>query len=260
MSSNELHVGDVGIPLTLTITEDSVAVDVSAATTTITFTQPDDTVVTKTGVFVTDGTDGQVKYVVEADFLSLSGWWRMQAFVDWGDTEYYSDIAEFRVYPNTEPWQHSLRTLLRSLIGDDVVPYTYSDGQLDQLLVNSAVLVDMEVDFVYDYTINIAGISISPDPVSNSDRGFINLVCLKAAWMVKNKDAEAAAKKAVLVKDASSQIDYREAAIRVKSIAERMRSEYERMKTAWKTGNGMSGQGIVGPFNSGHVDSDQARR
>lgn len=97
----EIHVGDVGTVFSVTIKdEDDAVVNISSATVTFIFNKPDGTEIQRATVFVTDGTDGQVKYTTVSGDLDLYGPWRLQAFVDFGSTEWYSDIYKFKVYNN----------------------------------------------------------------------------------------------------------------------------------------------------------------
>ena len=59
--SDNIQVGAIGLVITLTITEDDVAVNISSATTkTIKIRKPDGTVLAKTAAFTTNGSDGKV--------------------------------------------------------------------------------------------------------------------------------------------------------------------------------------------------------
>ena len=100
--TGEVHVDDVGTVFQVTIKdEDEVVVDVSnALTKTIYFRKPNGTLLTKTASFVTDGTDGQIKYTTESGDIDAAGNWSLQSFVDFGTTEFYSDIHKFTVYNN----------------------------------------------------------------------------------------------------------------------------------------------------------------
>jgi hypothetical protein len=254
-------VGDVGITIRFTVKENGVVQDISAATTDLTFTKPNGVEVVKTGVdFVTDGTDGLVKYVTEAGFLDCAGVWRVIGFTDHGTHEYYSEIAEFNVQDIEETWHLHMRILLRSLIGDDVEPYTYHDDALDQLLVNAAYFVNSDVDFVQTYSINVAKRLITPDPVAANDDGFVTLTVLYAALMIYQQEARLASMKGVKVKDGPSEIDYRDAAVRAKAMLGQAQRAYDDAKVAYKTGNGMRGHAIVTPFHDGSLVADQDRR
>jgi len=72
----------VGVAIRATITEDDVAVDVSAVTTReLVFQKPDGTTETTTAVFTNTGTDGKIQYVTEAAFLDTPGVWSVQGSV-----------------------------------------------------------------------------------------------------------------------------------------------------------------------------------
>ena len=78
-------------------------------------------------------------------------------------------------------WQDQVIPIVRVLLNDLVSPYTLSDRRLEQLCAVSAHLVSSELYTVYEYSVNIAARTISPDPYVSDDRAFINLIALKAA-------------------------------------------------------------------------------
>ena len=98
---NRIHVGDVGTVFRITLADCGDPVDVSQATaSTITFKKPDETLVTQTASFTTDGTDGQVQYVTITGDLDLPGTWRIQAAITLPDGFWRSNISKFKVYAN----------------------------------------------------------------------------------------------------------------------------------------------------------------
>ncbi len=97
----EIHVSDIGTILRNTIKNDNVVVDISTATTkNILLKKPAGSLLTKAGVFTTDGTDGQLEYVTISGDLDESGVWQIQAYIVIGSGEWHSDIKEFSVFPN----------------------------------------------------------------------------------------------------------------------------------------------------------------
>lgn len=100
----QIHVNDINVNFVITITEDCEVIDISDATNlTIYFYKPDGTILTKTATFVTDGTDGQIKYPSVDGDLDQSGIWRIQAKIDFGaGSSYHSPIKSFKVYCNLE--------------------------------------------------------------------------------------------------------------------------------------------------------------
>lgn len=101
MAKHEIHVGDVGTELICTIKDGDSAVDISAGSAVIRLRKPQTgTVVQKTAVFVSDGTDGQIKYVTVSGDLDEAGTWQIQAQVTISTNTWNSDVQNFEVHPN----------------------------------------------------------------------------------------------------------------------------------------------------------------
>lgn len=97
----EVHVNDIGTLFKLTLTDDSVAVDISGATTKqIKLKKPDGTVLTKTAIFTTDGTDGKMFYQTIADDIDVTGEWQIQGYVVLATGTWYTSVHSFRVFEN----------------------------------------------------------------------------------------------------------------------------------------------------------------
>lgn len=96
--------GDIGTIITLTITDETGAVvDISGATTkTIYFVRTDGSVVTKSAVFSSNGTDGKVQYTTVANDLNQVGNWKAQAYVDIPSGKWYSSFFDFSVEKNAQ--------------------------------------------------------------------------------------------------------------------------------------------------------------
>lgn len=101
MSANEIHQEDIGTAFTVTVQDGATVVNISTATTRqFKFKKPSGIVVTKTAGFVTDGTDGQLRYVTAADDLDEAGSWDLQVYLVITGWTGHSDVGNFRVYPN----------------------------------------------------------------------------------------------------------------------------------------------------------------
>ena len=101
MAADEIHYNDVGLQFTITIQDGDTAVDISTATTKqLIFTKPSGDQLTKTASFVTDGTDGVIKYLTIADDLDEVGNWQLQGYVVIGTYSWHTDIARFKVHRN----------------------------------------------------------------------------------------------------------------------------------------------------------------
>jgi hypothetical protein len=101
MAQDEIHVGDIGTRFVVSISDGGVPVSLTSATVKqIIFLKPDQTKLSKTAAFVTDGADGQLVYVSENGDLSLEGVWKIQARVVLPSGEWRSDVQTFTVYSN----------------------------------------------------------------------------------------------------------------------------------------------------------------
>ena len=70
-----IHVGDVGIPITVTFKDqDGVIFPINGATTKeIWLSTPTGTTSKYTGSYVTDGTDAKLRYILQANNISVEG-------------------------------------------------------------------------------------------------------------------------------------------------------------------------------------------
>lgn len=102
----EVHLGDIGTIFRVTINDcDSAgvqsAIDISAATTLqLIFKPPKGASVTKTAVFTTDGTNGQIQYVTVSGDINETGRWKLQAYIVLPSGSWRSDIGFFDVFEN----------------------------------------------------------------------------------------------------------------------------------------------------------------
>jgi hypothetical protein len=83
-------------------------------------------------------------------------------------------------------WSTKMTTMLRILINDADVPYTYSDTRIKEVLAVAAHYVKEEIDFDTIYTVTISTPDITPDPTASAtqDDVFVNFIVLKAACIV----------------------------------------------------------------------------
>lgn len=104
MAANEIHKDDIGTVFTVTVKDGTTAINISGATTTssklIIFQKPSGDKLEKDGTFVTDGSDGQMKYTTIAGDLDEIGDWDIQAKVVLSSGTWKSDIGHFTVFEN----------------------------------------------------------------------------------------------------------------------------------------------------------------
>lgn len=103
MSAEKIHVNDIGTSIRIQVQENSVNVDISAATTLrIKLKKPSGTLDTHTASFVTDGTDALMHFITVSGDLDEAGTWRVQGFVIFPSSsgEFNTDTASFKVLNN----------------------------------------------------------------------------------------------------------------------------------------------------------------
>lgn len=95
---------DEGSALELVCKEGGAAVNISSATVKKIYLQkPDGTVVEKTAVFSSDGSDGKIKYSLEAGVLDATGEWKAQGYVELsGGQKLRTSNVRFEVEPILE--------------------------------------------------------------------------------------------------------------------------------------------------------------
>lgn len=101
---DEVHVGDINTSLELIVTEGGAVVDIGTASSmTIRFRKPSGTIVEKTAVLKTDGSDGNMRYLSESGFLDEAGRWMRQGHFTLGTWTGSTDAVIFHVYPALTP-------------------------------------------------------------------------------------------------------------------------------------------------------------
>jgi len=101
MAANEIHIGDIGTVLRVTIKDGDDVVDISGATSKIIILEdPDGTKYEKAATFTTNGTDGEIQYTTVDGDLNKRGNWFIQAKLVLPNGTWYSDIEVFQVYEN----------------------------------------------------------------------------------------------------------------------------------------------------------------
>ena len=147
-------------------------------------------------------------------------------------------------------WQTEMVPLVRVLINDITTPVTYTDERLESLIVTSAQLVSMSVEFDYSYSMNIAAGTISPDPTINRDDPFINLVSLYSAWIISLGEAKAGAAMAIRVVDGPSTVDASQSSKDKMALSQLMKKYYEHAKAQYIMGNSRAAQAILTPYTT----------
>jgi hypothetical protein len=98
-SIRKIRVADSGAQFRLTIKNGEEMADVSLVQKkTLTFTKPDGSKLDRDTRFYTDGSDGIIAYTTVKGDLDTEGDWSVQAFVDFGDSQFESETHSFVVH------------------------------------------------------------------------------------------------------------------------------------------------------------------
>lgn len=143
-------------------------------------------------------------------------------------------------------WDDTMVITLRAIVDDLGEDPRYSEENLKQLLVASALIVSSYVDFDTDYAIDVSAVTITPDP--SSDVAFVSIVVLKAACFLAMAEQKKAANSGVSIKDGPSNIDGRGKADATAKWSDKVCKDYAAAELAAKMGNMAVGQAIVGPY------------
>ena len=104
MPKRQYQYGDVGSPVGLTVkrADGNVESDLGSATTLeIVFVPPSSgEPKTKTAVLVTDGADGKMEYISEADFFDETGTWHYHGHIVIGSGDWLTNVNTLDVMPN----------------------------------------------------------------------------------------------------------------------------------------------------------------
>jgi len=99
----EIHVNDIGTVFEITVTDCTAPINISTATDiTLLFSKPDGSTVEKTATFTTNGVDGKIRYITQANDLDAVGKWKIQARVTLPTGSWSSNLSSFKVYGNLQ--------------------------------------------------------------------------------------------------------------------------------------------------------------
>jgi hypothetical protein len=154
-------------------------------------------------------------------------------------------------------WTTTITTMVRYLINDVVEPYTYSDARLQQTIAVAAQIMLTELTFSNTYVIDLAGPTITPDPVDLTDNAFINLLALKTScFMDQSLYRTKAQQGGIIIKtgshlmDTSRNMDGYNNLLNIGPC-----KAYEDAKVEYVTGILVPGRAVLGAFEGINLDT-----
>ena len=110
-----------------------------------------------------------------------------------------------------------------------------------------------DADFSETYTVNVAEISISPDPISQSDTDFTTLTVYKSACILLGSEVKTEAANAISIKDGPSAIDLRGVTANLTNLYNDLCAKYDALLKTYQYNNTLVGQAILGPYSPGSM-------
>ena len=149
-------------------------------------------------------------------------------------------------------WQNEMTLIVRHLVNDlNSSSYTFQDDRIQEAILVSAQLMVNELDFEKEYTIEVDGASLSPDPTEGTkDDPFISLVALKCACILTGSELKTKSLSAMSIKDGPSAIDTRGIVQGLNIIYTDLCSKYETAKLQYLATRTVNGTAILSPYSS----------
>ena len=149
-------------------------------------------------------------------------------------------------------WKTDLVLMIRSIIGD-LDKSKFTDERLRQILVIGAYNVVGDADFTNTYTVNVAEVSISPDPIGQADVDFNVLTVYKSACILIGSEVKTESANAISIKDGPSAIDLRGVANSLHVLYKDLCQKYDELLKTYQYNNTLVGQAILGPYSPGSM-------
>lgn len=145
------------------------------------------------------------------------------------------------------PWNTEILTMLRHMIDDLDIPYTYTDDRLQELILITGQQIQQEISFNTVYIISLDNMTIIPDPTgpSNRDEGFLWLDALKSACTIARSELKKISNSAIYVKDGERTVDMKGALQGKKEAADQFCKDYTDARFRFLSNN-TTGLGIFG--------------
>jgi hypothetical protein len=157
-------------------------------------------------------------------------------------------------------WQNELVLMLRHIIDDlDPTNYRFSDSRLEETILASTYLLQVDVEFIASYQVNVDEGSLNPDPttLSPKDNDFIALCCLQAGILLYRSMMKTYALQSISIRDGNSSLDTRGIVQNLNVIYKDLCQKFESAIFMYKAGEYGFGKSILGPYSPG---SDTANR
>lgn len=149
-------------------------------------------------------------------------------------------------------WSDVIIPMVRNMTGDtDSSNYTFCDADLQLKIITAINLMQLEIDFAVDYTADIVGMTITPDPATApADNDFMTLAALKTACLIERSDVSKLTSQDIqqLTDNGFTMKIGDVGASKIEALKINWCVAYGKAKADFESGNGILGKAIVSPF------------
>jgi hypothetical protein len=150
-------------------------------------------------------------------------------------------------------WDDEMPIIVRGLIQDWGTPPTYTDDQINQIVLIAAQSVQTEATFTEAYAVDVVNATVAPDFTDRTDAHrnemLINLVALKSACILTGAEVRKYAGQSIAIRDGTSAISLQRNPQLLKLMQSTYCEGYSQALYKYKIeGNSEFGEAIVGPF------------
>lgn len=150
-------------------------------------------------------------------------------------------------------WVDIIIPMVRDMIGDtNSASYTYCDDSLQRKILTAINLMQIEINFSVDYVADIAGMTLTPDPVDQSPRDidFMTLAALKTACLIERSEVSSLTSQDVQqITDNGFTMKIGDVGKgKIDALKVNWCVTYNKLKTDFLSGTSVIGKGVLSPF------------
>jgi hypothetical protein len=157
-------------------------------------------------------------------------------------------------------WQNELVLILRHIIDDvDPASYKFSDSRLEETILASTYLLQVELEFLNAYQVDVDSGTLNPDPTTTypKDDDFIALCTIQAGILIYRSMLKTYSLQSFSIRDGASSLDTSNIIAGLKVVYQDLVNKFDHMRLMYQTGKYGFGKSILGPYSPG---SDTANR
>jgi hypothetical protein len=148
-------------------------------------------------------------------------------------------------------WDDDMPQVVRSLLQDNGTTKLYRDSDLLQVVLISAMLVQVKMQFPAGYKVSIANETLSPDPTTtaNRDDAYFLLTCYTAAVTLLSSEIREMTRQGISIQDGDSKISLQRDSAALGLMLRAYQDVLDDLRYQYVTNGGAGfGEVIVNPY------------